>query len=413
MSFYNSVVPDASGNNNSQLNFLGSTYASTYGQATSDLVKRVLDRQIFDAAQKQYFDMYMLLQNAPEVIYGDEFDYLEVGFDRRAFQATAVVAAGTQQTISITASAMGYVAKNMIVTYPNNSAGIVKDVNLAANTITVAAPSLGTLPAVAIGDLLSYQGSVDPDGTTTINNTYRMQTTKRTNYIQSFAIKQRFGQVELLKYQKEGSTENYLMMQKKRLGQYSMMERSNALWNGTKAEWTSAEGIVTKGVGGIEPTMTAAGSPTATCTSANLVAAFKDLSFATEYNETGATRFLVAAPRYLQVIADAFKQNIVRFTPEQTRLNTTLTGVDFSGTTWVFLPMKRFEDTSSFPTSFANRMYGIDFANIKPVINLPEATGDTLDRSNGSLNRFVDTWVSSSLGLKFNNPQSCFRITVS
>lgn len=415
MAFYNSFVPDTSGYSDVNANAVGSQYASIYNHAINDLLKRKFDELIWDAAPEQFMDLGLLFQKTPKIVGGDEHFWLEAPYDRIAIQAIAAVSASFEQVIPVAPDVIPYIASNMILSMTDNSGGIVKSVNPGNSTITVDAFTGAILPAVNIGDLFAVNSTIDPDGTTTIAPTYRLNTVTRFNYIQSISVKQRFGEVELLKYQMQGNTKNYLMEQKKRLAFQFKVSKSNAFWNGQRGEATSAENIPTKLMGGVDYFMSNYGSPSVSVSMANLSAAFEDLIFQTEYGAYGNRRFVFAPPRIINAVSLVYKRNLIRYAPKNDKIaQLELDEIDLGSTSVVFVPMKRFEDQASFPAAqnFKNRLYCLDLKAITPVINFGDRVGDTLNRNNGSLNRYTDNFMDGSMGGQFNNPKSHFKMTI-
>ena len=130
---------------------------------------------------------------------------------------------------------------------------------------------------------------------------------------------------------------------------------SNSFWNGQRGEVTLANGQVAKVTGGIFPTMQAAGSPNVTATIANLPQAVEELALDTEFNVLGHTRFLYGTPRNLHNLSQSYKRDLTRYRPSDKIAMRELNQIDIGSTKMVLGPMKRFEDPSSFPASFANR----------------------------------------------------------
>ena len=415
MSFYQTSVPDTSGYSNVSANPLGSNYASTFGQPTNDILARVVNEVIYNTAPQQFLDLGVIFAKSPKVVMSDEWEWFEAPYDRVPLQATAAVAAGATQVVPVTSGSISNAALNMTVTYPDNTTGIISAMNVAGLTVTVSAPTGGTLTAVAANDLIALNANVDADGTTVINPTYRMNTTRRYNFVQDIAIKQRFGKRELMKYQHANLTTNYLSMQRERMIFHYKVDKSNALWNGQRTEVTSAEGIPTKLTGGIDYFMNTLGSPSTTVSTTNLASALESLTFATEYGAYGKTRFLFGTPAMLNEVSKTYKRNLIRYAPTNNKVaELGLNKIDLDSSSLVFVPMKRFGDESSFPAAqgFKNRLYCLDLDMIQPVISFPDHMGETLDRNNGSLNKYIDQFIEGSVGLEFPNPKGCFKIIV-
>ncbi len=184
------------------------------------------------------------------------------------------------------------------------------------------------------------------------------------------------------------------------------IDLSNCYWNGLAGEVTLADGSKAKTMGGLVPTMIAAGSPQVATTIANVAAGFEDLVLSTEYKEVGATRFLYATPRRLNDIQNAYKRILTRYTPSDKRADLTLDSIRLGASEIVLVPVKRFEEPSCFPVSFANSYFLIDQESVTPAEMWAESMGETSDRydSGANLNTFKDFWVDGNMSIEFNNP---------
>jgi len=400
---YTPTVPASTSFRNADLNSLASTYASTYGNNTSALIQRIVKELIYDAAPQQFFDLKLLGMKPMEQIASDEWYYHEMGFGREAVVATATAASAASQTFAVS-SADG-ISVDTIIVYPDNSKGIVTAVNAGAGTISAAAYSgAANLAAVAVGDTFAVLSPVEADGMESISQYFRIDTVERHNYVQMLVKAIRFGKMELYKYQNAGTTSNYLSMQKQRMLQQFRIDLSNVLWNGVQGEVTLANGMKAKTTGGIFPIMVAAGSPSASCTISSLPQAVEQLALDTEFKALGHVRFLYATPRMLHNLSQEYKRDLTRYAPDDEVAKLDLKAIDMGSSKIVFVPMKRFEEPSCFPASWANRLILLDQESVSCVRVFPDEMGETLNREDGSLNNYTDYWISTTMGVQFNNP---------
>ena len=400
---YTPQVPPVTSFRNADLNSLASTYASTHGHNTSALIQRIVKELIYDAAPQQFFDLKLLGMKPMEQIQSDEWYYHEMGFGREAIIATAVSGAAAAQTVTV--SNTDFIAVDTIVVYPDNTKGIVTAVNTAASTIDVATYSGGAnLTAVAIGDSFAVLSPVEADGMDSISQYFRIDTVEKHNFVQMLVKAIRFGKMELYKYQNAGTTSNYLSMQKQRMLQQFRIDMSNVLWNGTQGEVTLANGMKAKTTGGLFPIMVAAGSPSSSTTIASLPQAVEQLALDTEFKALGHVRFLYATPRMLHNLSQEYKRTLTRYAPDDEVAKLDLKAIDMGSSKIVFVPMKRFEEPSCFPSVWANRLILLDQESVSCVRVFPDEMGETLNREDGSLNNFTDYWISTTMGVQFNNP---------
>lgn len=414
-SVFTPTVPASNAFSNTDLNALGSGYASQFGHGVTDLIARQIRYTIYDAAPRGYYDdLKILKMKSPNMKNSDEFFYLEKVFGRNSLIATAIVAGGaTQQTIPVTAASVTVTSVDMIITYPNNTKGSITAVDTALNTITVRSMTGGTLPAVAANDVFAQLSTVAADGENKISTYMRLNTIERTNLIQLFARATRFGEVELFKYKNAG-TSDYLTNNKQEVMNQFRIDLSNCYWNGLAGEVTLADGTKAKTMGGLVPTMIAAGSPQVATTIANVAAGFEDLVLSTEYKEVGAKRFLYGTPRRINDLENAYKRLLTRYKPEDERVNLHVNQLDLGASSIVLVPVKRFEEPSCFPASFAQSYFLIDQESVTPCELWAERMGETPDRStNQNLNTYKDFFVDGNMSIEFSNPLGGGILTVS
>ena len=404
---YTAQVPEQSAFSNLDLNAIGSQYAQLYGHNTTDLISRVLHYAIYNAAPMQFYDLNILGIKNPEQINSDEFFYQEKQYGREpVIVQTAFAGGGSSAAVTVTPASTESVSIDTLCVLPNNQKVTVTGINTTSSTITFTTQTGQSLPALNAGDSIGNLSSVEMDGANSISQYFRINTIERYNYIQQFVKAIRFGKVELFKYLKAGTTD-YISVNRKEMMDQHRIDISNAFWNGTIGEVTLTNGGKAKTMGGVFPTMQAAGSYSVLSSSANLQAAVEDLAINTEFGAWGQTRYLYAAPRWLLALSKLYRGQLQRYLVGDTKAELYFQGIELGSTKIVFVPMKRFEDQASFPASFANRMILLDQESIKPCIMMAEEMGNTLDRRNGgTLNKYVDEWIDATFSIKFNNPSA-------
>lgn len=410
MPLYNDVSTTFSSQN---LNSVGSEYAATYGHNISLLVSKVTNRAIFDSAPKQFMDLKLLNMVAPMPADSDEFFYKEMGYQREAIVASGAAGAvtyPTQQVIPVTS--VDNIATNTIIAYQNGQKGSVVDVNPTALTITVSPYNGDTLPAVVANDVIANVSSVDHDGSDGFAQHFRASTIERNNYIQLFNKAIRYNEVELHKLKRAGTTNNFLEMEKSAMFTQHRIDLSNAFWTGQKGEVPTSNGTPAKTTGGVFSMMLEAGSPNAVATSATLVDAFEDMVLSSEYGEYGAVRFAFMTPRVHRTLSKAYKDELTRYKPTDDIAILNLKEVNIGSSRIVLVPFKRFEDSASFPASFANRIVILDMKNIRRRQLWGERSGDTLKLEDGVPKRYGDVWVDCNMGVEMYNPLACAYIDI-
>jgi hypothetical protein len=399
--------------NNTNVNSVGSEYASLYGHDISLLVQKLTNRAIFDSAPQQFMDLKLLNMVPAEQVNSDEFFFQEMGYQREPLVATAsasAVAFPTTQVISVTS--VDNIATNTIISYPNGQKGVVTAVNTSLLQITVSTYNGDTLPAVAPDDVLANVSSVDHDGSDGFSQYFRASTIERNNYIQLFNKAIRYSEVELHKLKNMGTTSNFLEMERNAMFNQHRIDLSNAFWVGQKGEIPTANGTPAKTTGGVFSSMVEAGSPNALATSSTLVDAFEDMVLSSEYGDYGQARMAYMTPRIHRALSLAYKEELTRYAPNDEIALLNLKEVNLGSSRIVLVPYKRFEDGASFPGSFANRICVLDMKNIKRTQLWGERSGDTLKLEDGVPKRYGDVWVDCNMGVKFHNPLACAWLDV-
>jgi hypothetical protein len=394
---------------NINLNALASQYSAQFGHNVSELIQRITKAEIYDAAPQQFFDLKMMGSLTPRTVSSDEFEYSEMGYGRDAVIATGAAAAvvyPATQTFAVADTSV--VSVDTIIVYPSNAKGNVTAIDTTLGTITVTPLTGLSLPAVTINDSFGNMSPVEGDAMDTISQYFRIEPIKRFNYVQMFVKAIRFGKMELYKLEKAGTYSNYMTMLRKRFYQQFRCDLSNAWWNGEKGEVTLANGNKAKTMGGLYPTMLAAGSPIISTTTANMDVALEDLALQTEYGDYGTTRFLYGTNRYILQLSKVYKSLLTRYSPDDEVAKLGLSSINIGSTNIVLVPYKRFEDRGSFPSSWEKMMFLVDHKAMTPVQCWGEESGDTLNRvNNGTRETYQDSWINVTFSCEFNNPPSC------
>lgn len=406
-------------------NALGSDYAanSAYGASTTDLISRALREAIFDAAPAKYAIMTLLFQQPFVTEKSAQFYYREQTFGRAPLVSNAVTAAvaalpgnTVTQTYTITGASFN-ITLDMIIGFNDaaNSKGIVRALP-GANQITLESQTGAGLPATIVGDILIPMSSFRADGQSVFSTYQRLETIERYNYIQGFLRARRWGRLELIEFQNNGTT-NYLQKDSDELMKQLRLDVFASYINGTRGEFRTAAGEPGKSMGGWYPTMVAAGSASATSTTAGLQATIEALAFATDYKSEGAPRFIVAVPRIINEIHKIYKQQLTRYAPSDMIANLELDELKFGGLRLVFVPCMLLQEPSLFPLAFANKIFVLDLDTIKPVQmqGVPAfEMGGTLmkEGQNGTREDFKDLYVEAHISTSMDNPLSSFTIDV-
>ena len=394
---------------------------SGYNPTESILIAKAIKKAIFDSAPAQYNALKLLYAKPFEEVNNDEFEYLEMTFGRSVLTSNAIVAAvaavpgsPVTQTLTLTAASMNYLTPDLIIIYPDNTKAVIRTI-ASATTITVESQTSSGLPAVASGDIFAIQSTIMADAMDYLSNYERMETVTRYNFVQWFIRAARWGRVELQKYENSGTTD-YLVKDKEQKLKQLRVDLFNSFFNGNRGEFRISNGYIAKAMGGIYPTMVAAGSMSANPTVAGLKSAFEALAFATNYKQEGAVRFIYGCEEILYELSKVWKEPGVRYAPNDEIANLNL--MEYKIGTMRFVPVncELFRESSCFPADWKRKLLIIDQETITPIkMKGLEALrmGSTLDKGeNGTREGFRDWWVEAQLSLQMNNPLSSFYIDV-
>lgn len=403
----------------------GSNYAQQSGYTTTETIHlaKAIKETIFDAAPEQYNALKLIYEKDFKDVNMDEHEYTETTFGRSSLEANVIVAAavpagpGTPatQTLTLTAASMSHVSADLIILYPDNTHAVIRQVG-PGNTVIVESVTNGSLPAVAVGDVFAIMSTIVADGMDYFSNYERIDTITRYNYIQFFLRACRWNRIELQKYINSGTTD-YLTKDKMHKIRQIRIDLFNAFFNGEKGEFRISNGNIAKAMGGVFPSMVAAGSMSSNPTLAGFQQAFETLCFKTNFKREGATRFVYGCDEMLHEISKIYKQPGLRYAPNDRVAMMGLKKIELGTQNLVLVPCELFRETSCFPADWQRRILVLDTDTIQPVKmkGIPQLNldGKTLPKgTNGSREAYQDFYVEAQLGLEFSNPLGSFWMDI-
>lgn len=399
----------------------GSNYAndSEYSPVELNLIQKAIKEEVFDAAPAQFNSLKVLFSKPYSEKNLDEFEYLEASFGRSPIEANAITAvqvavpgAHVTQAITLTAASLARVSVDMIIIYPDGAHGVITDITGAVATVN-SLTNVG-LPAVAVGDIFALQSTVRADGMDYFSNYERLDTITRYNYVQFFLRAKRWARVEIQKYINAGTTD-YLNRDKAEKMKQLRIDLFNSFWNGMRGEYTISNGYAAKAMGGIFPTMVAAGSAHLNPTVAGLQATFESVAFQTNFKAEGATRFIYGTDEVLNEFSKIYKQPGLRYEPNNEVANLKLKRIEVGTMNFVLVPCELWREESCFEASWARRVIVLDQETVRPVKmkGIPALEmGQTDNLKKGSREDYTDWWCKGQLSLEFNNPVASFILDV-
>lgn len=408
---------------NTNLNPQSSQYAAISGYTPKEtiLIEKAVKKVIFDAAPEQYNALKLLYAKPFEEEGSDEFEYLENTFGRTALVINAnlgaVAAIPGSQVVAVwtlTAASMAYVTPDLVLIAPGNGKVVVQSI-AGATTINVASQTSDGIPAVAVGDIIATMSTIMADAMTYFSNYDRMDTITRYNFIQFFLRARRYGEIEMQKHINMGRTDYLVKDQEQKLKQIRV-DMFNSFFNGQRGEFQISNGYIAKAMGGVYPSMVAAGSMNANPTLAGLKPTFETLAFATNYKKEGATRFIYGTDEMLYELAKVWKEPGIRYAPSDEIANLNLKQYTLGTGKFVPVNCELFREASCFPASWKRKLLVLDQETITPIKmrGIPAMNmGSTLNMGErGTRENFTDQFVRAQLSIRFNNPIASFWIDV-
>lgn len=391
---------------------------SGYSATGSNLLQKAIQEAIFDAAPEQYKALRLVFEKGIEEVNLDEFEFLEKTFGRQASEANAISAAvpavpGSAVTQAITMLSVAGIGIDLILVYPNGTKAIVK--SIVGLVVNVESQTSAGLPAVAVGDIFSVQSTIYGDGMDTFSHYSRMNTITRYNYIQLFLRACRWTRIEEQKHMNAGTT-NYMALDKAEKMEQLRTDLFVSFFNGTRGEFALANSLPAKAMGGIYPTMIAAGSMTGNPTVAGLRNQFESLAFKTNHKKEGGVRMIYGTDEMLYTLSKVFKDPGMRYQPNDRIADLNLTEYKLGSMRFVPVSCELFREQSCFPAAWAKRLLVLDQETITPIKmkGIPAInSGGTLTKgANGTREGYKDWYVEANLSLRFNNPLASFVLDV-
>jgi len=415
---------------NANLNPYGSNYATAFTYDESKLIEASIEYEIFDAVPAKYKALQVLLANPMIEKPLDEFSFLEKTFGRTAPISNAIVGAPGAQNMTFNLRGTFANIQDLpivvgdVLTHPNGQSVIVHTItyNPGLNLTTVRVDSQtggANLGALAAGDTFAIQAPFVADGMNYFQHYDRMTTVERYNYIQLFLRASRWSRIELQKMLNAGTTD-YLSKDRREKIDQLRTDLYVSMFNGERGEFsfaapTPGTSYYGKAMGGLFPTMVAAGSQHSSVPIAGFTGAFETLAFATDYLKDGGVRLIFGTSEMLYEVSKLWKQPGIRYRPEDKVGDLNLEEYKLGTMRFLPVPCELFRESSTFPATWKNKVIVVDPNSINPVKmqNIPYIEmGVTDNISRGTREDYEDWWVRANLGMRHSNPLAGFYIDV-
>lgn len=362
-------------------NFHGSNYMAEAptiaGAEVIGSLKREILNTIFGTTPEPYFaaQKLLMMELAYEWFGGDEAIWQEMPDQRQAIvvddgasapgavltAATAAVPGGFG-TVNMPVGAASYAAAkiNARLHFPTGWATIVS--KTGGNTLVLNSLTSLPIPAIVQGQVIPMGAEIRSDSERQIFNHFRAQGIERFNYITTIAAAREYGRKEWLKIQNLEQT-NRLSEEWNALIYQFKWDMIVEMWNGNRASQLNSSGKVAKGTDGIKTQMLAGGvTPIATPLGA-MIAAHEAASHSTNYRTSGVT-YNIAPTELLYELSKAYKEQQVRYAPNDMVANLNLDAIKIGSRTHVLVPCDAMADPNYFP-GWEGHLFMIDKAAVK------------------------------------------------
>lgn len=374
-------------NGNERLNAPGSLYPSIAPTAADVRVTSLLEEQIystiFNTVPKTYsasLEVLMFDREPTWFVGTDEASWYEMPDNRMAITVdNGVAASGTQLTAAQTPATGAFSTANIPVSDADFSriglnrrlhfrsggwASVVGKTAGTPSTIQVSSLAGTTLPAIVQGDVITVGAEIRADGEKRIVNNMRAEALKRTNFIATIFNAIEYGYKERLKLQNANTTD-FLEQERMEIVRNTVFDAICEVWNGNKnaqQQDSGSGGKYAKGTDGVKTQMINAGVIPVTTTVANMVATHEALNFAT--NKQSGVVYNIATERLLYEFSKAYKENLVRYTPNDRVADLNLKSVQIGTREHVLVPAEIFGDPNYLP-GWDGHYFMLDRASIK------------------------------------------------
>ena len=399
---------------NVNVNALISQYAAAGGYGKTDVIAQAFNTQIFDGAPANFPLLYFLNRFAAKKVNSDEHFFAEAGWQRNPITVGSNTTGVTYPALmTIPISSFDDVALDMQVSFPNGEQGLVKNINTGAGTIDVTARTNATLPSVLAGDTLSFTGTIEADAAEGFKQYFRMSHTTKWNYVQMMPFAIKWGKMEMMKYKESGQFDNFLSLQLSKFYEQSRVSLENVLWQGIRGEFKLSDGTPAKTMGGIDYFMTQAGSPTVTTPISTIDLALEQLAADCQFEPNGSRKMLFGTPRNILKLSKIYKSQLTRYAPNDEIAKLGLNEIDLGFVKIPLVGVQRWEDTASFPSSWAKRMYLTDLSSINLCYAIAPEAGVALNRSTGLPVNKEEMWINYTQSIEFFKPLASGKILIS
>lgn len=361
---------------NPQANPQGSNYAGIAATALSAQETILLEKEVMNkiimTAPEQFNALKLTLMNTPKTVGSDEWEWLEMDDARAPFVVDGAVSAvsasaGTSVTATVTAASQASIDAIGIDSRLQVSATQQAVVSaISGLDITIKSMTGEGIPAIADGAELPVLGPIGADQQDDWSQYFRSKQITRYNFLQIFFRACKWGRMELAKYENQGRTDFLQKDYAERIRQLRQ-DIFAAMWNGVRGEQPLADGTYAKTTQGIYPAMVADGAIQLNPTLSYLPQAFEQGGFASNRAAEGATKYVYGTDESLFHLSKAYKENLVRYTPNDMVANMNLKAIEMGTMRFVMVPTELWKKRDLFREEWSRRLIILDPKMVTPV----------------------------------------------
>lgn len=357
-------------------NFLTEAPTVAGAEVIGSLRREILNT-IFGTTPEPYFaaQKLLMMELAYQFFGGDEATWQEMPDQRQAIVvddgaslAGTVLSAATPAvpggfaTVNMPVGAQSYAAAkiNARLHFQTGYATIAS--KTGGNTLVLNALVGQPIPAIVQGAAIPMGAEIRADAERRIVNHFRAQGIERFNYITTIAAAREYGRKEWLKIQNLEQT-NRLSEEWNALVYQFKWDMIVEMWNGSRAAQLQDNGKVAKGTDGVKTQMLNGGVVPIPATLGTFIAAHEAASHSTNYRSSGIT-YNIGPSELLYEISKAYKEQQVRYTPNDMVANLNLDSIKIGSRTHVLVPCDAMADPNYFP-GWDGHLFMIDKAALK------------------------------------------------
>lgn len=346
-------------------NPLGSDFAAAYDLTTTWGLNAELDPRIIQIIPNKFGAFKWYSQSPKRAVSGKEINWLQAQYPNMPFvvKTTAAAVAASpgntvNQTIPVEDVSIPGLAAGVKVHYSDGTQGVISAVNRTPGSASMTVTSMFNLglSQATIGDIMPNHGSVAADGTWGYDNSFTSDVQRYSNIMEAYYEMTRFDRAELQQLLNQQNVP--FVGQRKRelmhrvaaanearlwLGQYGMgtIPGNNFFNNGTPYNATFTRGILQH--------MTADGVTAINTTTATALDDAKQLMMDNSLLANTDKFMLFATREKLEAIGMAERTERVRYSPNETEVNTAVTAYRFfDGLTLIPIAVDAWKDVAYY-----------------------------------------------------------------